>query len=399
MRRRDFLAAATAMALLPRTLSADELPDDVRITRVVGFNLTSRRNKLAGKNARLDVHGDRGRDRMLRIYTTAGMEGLGNCAIDKQQAAELLGQNVRQFFSQSERRVTGPFGAGTMPMWDLAGKLLKRPAYQLFGEVHAERVPVYDGSIYFADLLPQYADRWQHRFREEIDLGLKLGHRAFKIKLGRGLKWMPRAEGDQRDVEVVKLIRQHAGPDVLLGVDANNGYDLAGAKRLLEQLGDEKLAFVEELFPETVDECLALKEFIRQHGWQTLVADGETQHELAAYKPFMEAKAIDVFQGDMNHFGIDGILAEAAMARPHGARIAPHNWGSLVGYYMELHIGRAVSNFYRAEHDPLSTDILIADGYQIQDGFARLPEAPGFGLTINEDAFAREVEVRFDLKA
>jgi L-alanine-DL-glutamate epimerase-like enolase superfamily enzyme len=144
---------------------------------------------------------------------------------------------------------------------------------------------------------------------------------------------------------------------------------------------------------------LALKEFIRQHGWQTLVADGETQHELAAYKPFMEAKAIDVFQGDMNHFGIDGILAEAAMARPHGARIAPHNWGSLVGYYMELHIGRAVSNFYRAEHDPLSTDVLIADGYQIKDGFARLPEAPGFGLTINEDAFAREVEVRFDLKA
>jgi L-alanine-DL-glutamate epimerase-like enolase superfamily enzyme len=204
---------------------------------VVGFNLTSRRNKLAGKNARLDVHGDRGRDRMLRIYATAGVEGLGNCAIDKQQAAELLGKNVRQFFSQSERRVTGPFGAGTMPMWDLAGKLLKRPAYQLFGEVHAERVPVYDGSIYFADLLPQYADRWQHRFREEIDLGLKLGHRAFKIKLGRGFKWMPRAEGDQRDVEVVKLIRQHAGPDILLGVDANNGYDLAGAKRLLEQLG------------------------------------------------------------------------------------------------------------------------------------------------------------------
>ncbi|HEX5500725.1 MAG TPA: enolase C-terminal domain-like protein, partial [Thermomicrobiales bacterium] len=219
-------------------------------------------------------------------------------------------------------------------------------------------------------------------------MGLKLGHRGFKIKLGRGFKWMPRAEGDRRDVEVVKLIRKHAGPDVLLGVDANNGYDLAGAKRLMEQLGDEKLAFVEELFPETVDECLELKAFIRRLGWQTLVADGETQHELAAYRPFAAAGAIDVFQGDMNHFGLDGILAEAALAKPHGGRIAPHNWGSLVGFYMELHVGRAVSNFYRAEHDPLTNDVLKADGYQIKDGTARVPEAPGFGLSIDEAAFA-----------
>ena len=34
--------------------------------------------------------------------------------------------------------------------------------------------------------------------------------------------------------------------------------------------------------------------------------------------------------------------------------VAPHNWGSLVGYYMQLHVGRAIENFYRAEHDPLS---------------------------------------------
>lgn len=210
---------------------------------------------------------------------------------------------------------------------------------------------------------------------------------------------MTRGDGDRRDVEVVKLIRRHAGPDVLLGVDANNGYDLAGAMRLLDELGEEKLAFVEELFPETVDDCLELKAFIRERGWRTLVADGETQHELAAYTPFMDAGAIDVFQGDMNHFGLDGILAEAAMAKPHGGRIAPHNWGSLVGFYMELHIGRAVSNFYRAEHDPLVNDVIIADGYQIKDGMVSVPDSPGFGLAIDDAMFSREAEIRFDVKA
>jgi L-rhamnonate dehydratase len=398
MQRRSFLAA-TAAAFFATRLRGAEPADDVRITRVVGFNLTSRRNKLAGKNARLDVHGDRGHDRMLRIYTNAGVEGIGNSAISKETAAGLLGKNPLEFYGRDERRVIGPFGAGTMPLWDLAGKLLRKPAYELLGGEGAAQVPAYDGSIYFADLLPQYAGRWADRFREEVDLGLKLGHRGFKIKVGRGFKWMPREEGNERDVEVVKLIRKHAGPDILLGIDANNGYDLAGAKRLLDELADDKLAFVEELFPETVNECLELKAFIRERGWQTLVADGETQHELAAYGPFMEAGAIDVFQGDMNHFGPDGILQEASMAKPHGGRIAPHNWGSLIGFYMETHIGRAVKNFYRAEHDPLTSDAIVADGYRIEDGMVRVPDSPGFGLSIDEGALAREAEIRFDVRA
>lgn len=229
-------------------------------------------------------------------------------------------------------------------------------------------------------------------------MGLKLGHRAFKIKVGRGFKWMPRAEGDARDVEVVKLIRQHAGKDVIRGIDANNGYDLAGAKRFLDKVGGENLAFVEELFPETVEECLELKTFIKDKGWATLLADGETQGDLAVFKPFLKARAIDVYQADMNRFGFEGILTEAAWAKEAGPVVAPHNWGSLVGYYMQLHVGRAVSNFYRAEHDPLSTDVLVADGYDRKDGSSSVPAAAGFGLSIDERKFADEVKVRFDLK-
>jgi len=181
MHRRQFLSATAAAALFAKTLEGAELPKDVKITRVVGFNLTSRRNKLAGKNARLDVHGDRGRDRMLRIFTDSGVEGVGNCAIGKEGAAELLGKNPFDFYQAAERRFAGPLGAGTMPLWDLAGKFLNKPVYELLGGEGTEKVPAYDGSIYFADLLPQYADRWADRFREEIDLGLKLGHRGFKI--------------------------------------------------------------------------------------------------------------------------------------------------------------------------------------------------------------------------
>jgi L-alanine-DL-glutamate epimerase-like enolase superfamily enzyme len=210
MHRRTFLAALTTAALARAVRSADP-PKDVRITRAVGFDLPSKRSKVAGRNARLDVHGDTANDRMVRFSTNAGVEGVGNCRADKETVAKLIGKDPFEFYRGDDRKVTGPLGVGTMPLWDLLGKLLKKPVHELLGGKGPKKVPVYDGSIYFADLLPQYADKWQDRFKEEIDMGRKLGHRAFKIKVGRGFKWMKRAEGDARDVEVVQLIRKHAG--------------------------------------------------------------------------------------------------------------------------------------------------------------------------------------------
>jgi L-alanine-DL-glutamate epimerase-like enolase superfamily enzyme len=345
------------------------------------------------------VHGDRATDRMLRIYTNAGIEGLGNCRAEKEAAAKLLGKDPFEFYRRDDVRMVGPLGVGTMPLWDLAGKLLKKPAYELLGGAGAERVPVYDGSIYFADLLPQYADKWEDRFREEIDMGLKIGHRAFKIKIGRGFKWMKREEGDDRDVGVVKLIRKHAGTDVILGVDANNGYDLAGAKRFMERAGEANLAFVEEMFPEEVEQCLAFKAFMKDHGWSTLLADGETQSTLEVFKPFIAKSAIEVYQADMNRFGFEGILTEAAWAKEKMLVVAPHNWGSLIGYYMQLHVGRAITNFYRAEHDPLTNRVLRAEGYERREGSTTVPSAPGFGLSVDDKAFADDVKIRFDVSA
>jgi len=99
----------------------------------------------------------------------------------------------------------------------------------------------------------------------------------------------------------------------------------------------------------------------------------------------------------MNHFGFEGILTEAAWGRPAGIQVAPHNWGSLIGFYMQLHVGRAIKNFYMAEHDPLTTDVILAEGYEIKDGFCSVPAVPGFGLEIDEQKFSSQAKIRFDL--
>jgi len=401
MNRRNFLTASSAALT---TLSsagwswAKDSPKDIRITRAIGFDLVSKRCKMAGKNSRLDVHGEQATDRMVRLFTNTGQEGFGNCRAAQEAVASLLGKNPFDFFQPQEKSMKGPLGSQTMALWDLVGKIQKKPVFALLGGKGPGRVPVYDGSIYFADLLPQYADRWEARFAEEIELGLKRGHRAFKIKIGRGAKWMPLEEGFERDKAVVRLIHRHAGPDILLGVDANNGYDLARSKRFVSDLGDIPLAWLEELFPEQVDQCLELKAFIAEHHWKSLLADGETESSLDAFRPFLAAKAIDIYQGDMNRFGLEGILSEAAMAAQAGALVAPHNWGSLIGFYEMLHLGLVLPNFYRAENDPLDSEIVEAEGISIRNGLAEVSNAPGFGLKINEQKFATMIKPRFDLK-
>jgi L-alanine-DL-glutamate epimerase-like enolase superfamily enzyme len=398
MRRREFLKAVAGTALLPLSSWAKEIPSDLKITRIVGFNLVSERSKVAGKNSRLGVHGRKANDRMVRLFTNTGLEGIGNCRAGKKELVQLLGKNPFEFYNSTNRSISGPMGTGTMPLWDLIGRVLKKPVHELLGGAGPKLVPVYDGSIYFSDLLPEYKHKPLDRFKEEIDMGMAIGHRAFKVKIGRGAKWMQPKEGYARDVEVLKTIRQHAGPKVVIGVDANNGYDPAKTKQLMEELPDYNFAFLEEMFPEHIETYLELKRFIRRHNWKTLIADGETQSKLEAYKPFIKARAIDVFQGDMNRFGFEGILTEADWCRPQGLQVAPHNWGSLVGYYMQLHVGRAITNFYRAEHDPLSNEVLIADGYKIRNGSASVPDAPGFGLKIDEDKFATKARIKFDLR-
>jgi D-galactarolactone cycloisomerase len=398
MHRRQFLGTMAASALLGRIAQAESLPSDLKITRIVSFDLSTRRSKFVGKNAVRGDHGQDSRDRMVRLYTNMGVEAVGRCWKDKEALAPLLGKNPFQDFDVTSRRMPGPLGSRTMVLWDLAGKVLNKPVYRLLGGTKPGKVPIYDGSIYFSDLMPPYAARWKDRFKEEVDMSLRAGHRALKIKIGRGKKWMDRDAGDARDVEVVQTIRKHAGDEVHLAVDANNGYDLTGAKRFLERASDLGVEFFEEPFPEQVGPCLELKQFIAERGWKTLLADGEGQDDVDAYRPFVDAKALDMLQGDMYTLGIEGILAEAAMAQPQGIFIAPHNWSSLLSLFMQVHVGLVVPNFYRAEHDPLTSDMLIAEGYKIDGGVCSVPDAPGFGLAIDESRFER-VTVNFDLWA
>ena len=273
-----------------------------KITKITGFRHVCKRPKFVGKNAFRDNHGDQTSENILWIATDQGADGIGIGSAPQDVARKLLGHTLDEYWKPGVG-VVSPLGRADHALYDLIGKALKLPAWKLFGGQGPEWVPIYDGSIYFNDILPEFKDRGVARLLQEVETSLKAGHRAFKIKVGRGFKWMPKDEGFRRDVEVVQSIRKLAGKDVKLMVDANNGFDLETTKKWLDAVGDE-LFFIEEMFPEVVEQDLNLKKYLKDKGWKTLVADGESAREVTHFDDFIKNDALDVLQPDIRAYGL-----------------------------------------------------------------------------------------------
>lgn len=391
MRRREFLQktasflGGASLTHSPLAGSSNDLKR-FKITQITGFPHVCPRPKLVGKNSYLDIHGSTTSENVLRISTNQGIEGIGIGTATPEVARQLLGHALDEYWTTGIG-IVSPLQHADHALFDLVGKALSVPAWRLMGGHGPEWVPVYDGSVYFNDLLPEYTGKGVARLLEEVEESLKTGHRAFKIKVGRGFKWMEKQAGFQRDVEVVTSIRKLVGRDVKLMVDANNGFDLATTQQWLDAVGDE-LFFIEEMFPEQVEQDLNLKAYLRTKGWNTLVADGESAREVSHFDPYIQNDAIDVLQPDIRAFGLtlQWQLSHQIEAKP-GIRLAPHNWGSFLGLHMQLVLARGIPNLLMAEQDRSSSDLFDTSAFVFREGRIYVPDLPGCGLILRESVF------------
>lgn len=391
MDRRQFLAAsltATCGLRMAQAEIADRLKE-IRITQITGFRHVCPRPKLVGMNSHLGIHGRTTSDRVLIISTNQGIEGIGQGRANPQTARELLGHRLSEYWKPG-MGIVSPLGRADHALFDLVGKVLKVPSWQLFGGKGPKQIPVYDGSIYFNDILPENKAHGIAVLLKEVEASLERGHRAFKIKVGRGWKWMPKKEGFKRDIEVVKAIRKTVGKNVKLMTDSNNGYDLETTKRFLDAAGDD-FYFVEEMFPEKVEEDLNLKAYLRKKGWKTFVADGESARTIAHFEPYLRKAALDVLQPDIRAFGLSlqWQLSQKIASKP-GIKLAPHNWGSFLGLYMQAILGRGIPNFLMAEQDTSASDLFDTSGFVFKEGRLSVPNTPGCGLQLKKKVFEKK---------
>ena len=370
----------------PPTLRRMHSLESIRITSVEGFTHTTRRGKFIGRNAKKDVHGDVATEPVVRIRTDQGVDGVGFGRITSAEAVGLLGKTLDELWDP-EPRMASSLGRADHALYDLVGKALGMPAWRLLGGGGPEWVPVYDTTLYFSDLLPEHSSRGVGRLVEELEAGLAAGFRAFKVKVGRGARWMDPKAGLARDVAVVRALAKAAPAGVRLMADANDQYGPCTARRFLAEVGGH-LEFLEEPFQESLEEGLALREWIRDRGLSTRLADGESQHDPTILRELGEGGGLDVLQPDIRALGLTLQCHPGRSVVGHGRlSLAPHCWGSYLGTFKMLQLARGVADVATCEVDPMTSDLFDDSAWTLRDGRMRVPDVPGCGLVVREDVY------------
>jgi L-alanine-DL-glutamate epimerase-like enolase superfamily enzyme len=278
---------------------------------------------------------------------------------------------------------------------DVIGKLKKQPVWALMGNSVRESVDAYDGTLYFADI----ANNTDVGIIGEIGKRIKAdGYRAIKIKLGRSFKWLPGEAGVNRDIESFIALREAVGQNFTLMADANNGYrnHFDWALKLLKSCAPYNMYFIEELFPDSTDQYIKLREELLKDNFFIPIAEGEDIWELDKFDQYLNDGVYNYIQPDMSTCGLSNILFTARKASkfPH-VKLIPHVWQSQLGLIMSLHASKVQHNIPYVEDSRYIEHSIITSGYLFREGQWFLPDKPGWGVELasNYKQFLTEEDI------
>jgi L-alanine-DL-glutamate epimerase-like enolase superfamily enzyme len=332
---------------------------------------------------------------IVEIFTDAGVVGVGEAAlaprltkqtIDLYLKPLLLGRDPfdTEYLWQLMYRKTMAFGrkgigmtaisAVDIAIWDILGKATNQPVFRLLGGRTKPRIPVYASRLYSQPLDELAAETQKYK---------DAGYQALKMRFG----WGPTdgAAGMQKNVDLVRTVRDVAGDEIDIMADAYMGWNLDYARRMIPLLEPFRLRWLEEpVIPDDLQGYVALKAMGR-----IPIAGGEhgfTQYE---FRDMLELRAVDYIQFDTNRVGgITQARKISAMAESFGVPVVPH-----AGQMHNYHIVMASLNSPMAEFfPPVDVEVgnelfwYIFDGEPTPvDGHLDLrDDVPGLGISVNE---------------
>lgn len=355
----------------------------------------------------------------VQVHTDVGLTGVGETRMLGHTEALLgyLREAARNHITGSDpfavedlvrRMKYGDFGrAGEIVMsgiacvemacWDIKGKALGVPVWQLLGGRVTDRIPAYANGWYTTERTP---DAYHHAAKGVI----ARGYRALKIDpFGTG-----HLELSHRDtlyaVSLIEAVRDAIGPEAELMLEMHGRFAPATAIRLAHELAPYRPAWLEEPVPP--ENAKALAKVAAKVDLP--IATGERIHDRAEFRELFESQAVDIIQPDIGHIG--GILEArklAATAETHHILVAPHNVGGSVLTAASLQLGFTTPNFKVLEH---FNDFADAEIQRVVKGAPRvdpatgcfeISEAPGLGVELDPDAAAQfpQTGAHFDLWA
>ncbi|MGH9452887.1 MAG: L-rhamnonate dehydratase [Terriglobia bacterium] len=337
---------------------------------------------------------------IVEVATDTGEVGIGNAAlapsvtkqvIDLYLKPILLGQNPFdvEFLWQHMYRRTLAFGrkgigmvaisAVDIALWDLMGKITKQPVYRLLGGKTKAKIPVYASRLYSQPL--EELTKEAQRYKEQ-------GFRAMKLRFG----WGPAdgAVGMQRNLELLRTVRDAIGDGIDLMADAYMGWTMEYARRMIRMLAPFNLRWLEEpVVPDDIGGYAELKAMN-----VTPISGGEHEFTLFGFRQLIDARAVDVIQFDTNRVGgLTQARKVAALAEAYEVPVIPH-----AGQMHNFHVVMASLNSPMAEFFP-PVDVEIGNELfwyifkgepKPRNGYMELDDSkPGLGLTIDEEGLKR----------
>jgi D-galactarolactone cycloisomerase len=383
--------------------------EDHRLTSIETSKLVSRYPRTIGPNARWGSHRSGSEDNVVIIGTDSGASGWGLVPArawaeqaldaagidglpigtlsdllepDVEGVQRLIGRRVGDLFQPDVGVIDDAALGLDLALHDLAGRLLEMPVHQLLGGHGARSVDCYDGAIYFDDLYPPDESRGVEDVLQNCADDHALGYRDFKLKIGRGTRWMDPAAGQRRDIEVTRAVRE-AHPRARILVDANNGYSCAGFLTYMQQVGDCDVFWVEEPFEEAREDLTALRSHLDRAGLNTLIADGEgSESEDGWLLELASSGLIDVIQFDVVQYGLTAWRRVMPKLAQLGVRASPHTWGCPISTLYAAQLAAGLGNVIMVEGVPGSSDGVDTSGYVLADGAIGVPDDPGFGIPL-----------------
>ncbi|HQO33367.1 MAG TPA: galactonate dehydratase [bacterium] len=331
----------------------------------------------------------------LKVHTNAGIVGLGEpitegrsktCATAVEEIAPyLVGQDPRRVahhwqaiyrhaFYRGGPILTSALSGIDQALWDIKGKALGVPVYELFGGPTRDRVKVYTG-----------AGR-----PDDIKRSIANGFTAFKTGVGNKnpARIVENPGFVQQCAEKFAALREAAGPDIDIGIDFHGAISPQTAKLLIKALEPYQPMFIEE--PVQCQNVDVMAEIAR--GTFLPIATGERIFTKWGFREILEKGAASILQPDLCHAGgLTECRIIAGMAEAYYVAIAPHNPLGPISLAAGLHLAASIPNFLCQEQVNLG-DGYLKKPFVIENGYIPIPTGPGLGIELDENAIADKID-------
>jgi galactonate dehydratase len=280
-------------------------------------------------------------------------------------------------------------------LWDLAGKALGLPVYQLLGGKFRDSVRVYMDTALYQNKLPKPED-FATAAREAVNMGFN----AVKFDLDQAndpnkydkYNWTASPAEVQRMYDQIAAARKEVGPNIDICADMHGRYDAPTGEKVAKILEPLNLMWLEEPIPaENVDVYRKIADQT-----STPICAGENHYLALGFRELLEKGAVDIIMPDLQKCGGLGEGQRIAnLANLYYVPFAPHMVASYLGAMASAHVCASVPNFMILEwqiyfhKDAMFKEIVTFDGEMTTNGAIKVSDKPGIGVEINQEAMKK----------